>query len=159
MLDWESLFKRYVWDDRTTPYFIATGKLTRRQADSEVFAYCLFVGVLFSVVALSAMSELSPHGRSPLIMLYGFTVVFASLLLNYTKLVSAAVYLGATPLAGLAYLVIYGIGSDRESVDTIVVAIVLLLILWYSLRLVRIVQQYPTMPEGSEESPRRRLFK
>jgi hypothetical protein len=159
VLDWESLFKRYVWNDRTTPYFIAAGKLTRRQADSEIFAYCLFVGVLFSVVALSAMSEQSPHGRSPLVMLYGFTVVFASLLLNYTKMVPAAVYLGATPLAGLIYLMIYGIGSAREAVDTAVVTVVLLLLLWYSLRLVKIARQYPLLVEGNEESPRRRLFK
>lgn len=159
MLDWEGLFKRYVWDDRTTPYFTPVAKLTRRQADSELLAYSLFMGVLFTVVALSSMSELSPNGRSPLVALYGFTVVCACLLLNYTKAVPAALYLGAAPLAGLAYLVLGGSGAEREPIDTAFVAGILLLLFWYSVRLVNLARSYPYLPEGEDAPPRRRLFK
>lgn len=161
VLDWEGLFKRYVWDDRTTPYLVPVAKLNRRQADSEVLAYCLFMGVLFTVVALGAMSELSPTGRSPFTTLYGFTVVCACLLLNYTKAVPAAVYLGTAPLAGLVYLAatLAGSGTPREPIDTSMVAVVLLLLLWYSVRLVNLARGYPQMPEGDALPPRRRLFK
>lgn len=158
MLDWEGLFKRYVWDDRTTPYRIPVAKLTRQQADSEILIYCLIAGVLFAVVGFGAMSDQTPHGRSPLIALYGFTVVCAAVLFHYTKAVPAAYYLGATPAAGLLYLLIYGLGSKRELIDTAVVGAILLLLLWYSLRLVGIARAYPGLPEG-EQPPRRRLFK
>ena len=59
MLDWEGLFKRYVWDNRTTPYLVPLSKLNRRQADNEILAYSLFVGVLFGIVAITALSEIS----------------------------------------------------------------------------------------------------
>lgn len=159
MLDWEGLFKRYVWDDRTTPYLVPVTRLNRRQADSEILAYSLFMGVLFSVVALSSMSEMAPNGRSPLTVLYGFTVVCACLLLNYTKAVPAALYLGMAPLAGLAFLALVGMGSGRQPIDTAFVAAILLLLLWYSVRLVNVVRGYPDMPEGDAPPPRRRLFK
>lgn len=159
MLDWEGLFKRYVWDERTTPYLVPVSRLTRQQADSEIFAYCLFAGILFVVVALGAMGDASPHGRSPLVTLYGFSVVVACLLLHYTKAVPAAFYLGLAPAAGLAYLVIYGLASDRAPVDTAIVAGVLLLLLWYSLRLIAVTRAYPSLPRGEHAAPRRRLFK
>lgn len=159
MLDWENLFKRYVWDDRTTPYLVPVARLTRRQADSELLAYSLFMGVLFSVVALTALSELGPHGRSPVTTFYGFTVVCACLLLYYTKAVPAAFYLGAAPLAGLGYIAFFGPGADREPIDTALVAGILLLLLWYSIRLVNLTRSYPHMPEGDAAPPRRRLFK
>ena len=65
MLDWEGLFKRYVWDDRTTPYLVPLSKLNRRQADNEILIYSLFVGVLFGIVAITALSDETLHGRSP----------------------------------------------------------------------------------------------
>jgi hypothetical protein len=159
VLDWEGLFKRYVWDDRTTPYLVPVTRLNRRQADSEILAYSLFMGVLFSVVALSAMSELAPNGRSPITAFYGFTVVCACLLLNYTKAVPAALYLGIAPLAALVFLALAGMGSGREPIDTAFVAAILLLLLWYSVRLVNVVRSYPDLPEGDSVPPRRRLFK
>ncbi len=159
MLDWEGLFKRYVWDDQTTPYLIPVAKLNRRQADSELLFYSLFVGILFAVVALSALSDAAPHGRSPFMTLYGFSVVCAALLLHFTKSVAAAMYLAATPLAGLVYLLFFGLGADRELGDTVIVAVILLLLLWYSLRLINLARSYPELPEGDAPPPRRRLFK
>jgi len=160
MLDWESLFKRYVWDNRTTPYLVPLSKLNQRQAHHEILAYCLFVGVLFGIIAITALSDATPHGRSPSIGLYAFTVVCACIVLGFTKSYPAALYLGATPLAGLVYLFVYGFGSDRARVDTIVVAIIALLFLWYSLRLVALAYSYTNFPQPSDEkSPQRRLFK
>ena len=160
MLDWENLFKRYVWDDRTTPYLVPLSRLNRHQADNEILAYCLFLGILFGVVALTAMSGATPHGRSPIIATYGITVVFAAIAFGIAKNYFAALYLSATPLAGLTYLLIYGFRSDRQLVDTLLVALVVLLLLWYSLRVIGLARIYPKLrvPEN-EEQPRRRLFK
>ena len=160
MLDWEGLFKRYVWDDRTTPYLVPLSKLNRRQADNEILAYSLFVGVVFGIVAITALSDSTPHGRSPVIGLYGFSVVCACILFGFAKSYPAALYLSATPLAGLVYLFIYGFDSHRPRIDTIFVGIIVLLLLWYSLRLIALARVYPGLPEpGDEKSPKRRLFK
>lgn len=159
MLDWEGLFKRYVWDDRTTPYLVPVAKLNRQQADSEVLAYSLFVGVLFSVVALGAMSEMSPHGRSPAAGFYAFTVVCACLLLHYTKAVPAALYLGTAPLAGLGYVAVVGTTSGRNPIDTAVVAAILIVLALYSFRLLNLIRRYPSLPDNGAAPPRRRLFK
>ncbi|GHD46344.1 hypothetical protein GCM10017083_15360 [Thalassobaculum fulvum] len=159
MLDWEGLFKRYVWDDRTTPYLVPVARLNRRQADSEILAYSLFMGVLFSVVALGAMSEMTPLGRSPVAGFYAFTVVCACLLLHYTKAVPAALYLGTAPLVGLGYVAVAGRNAGRDPIDSAIVAAILIVLAWYSLRLVNLARRYPNLPESDAAPPRRRLFK
>ena len=70
MLDWENLFKRYVWDDRTTPYLIPVKRLKRQQADYEILAYSVVIGILFGVVSITALTDVGPQGRSPNISLY-----------------------------------------------------------------------------------------
>ena len=160
MLDLENMFKRYVWDDRTTPYLVPLSRLNRYQADNEILAYCLFMGILFCIVGLTAMSGATPHGRSPIMALYGITVVLAAIAFGIAKNYFAALYLSATPLTGLVYLLIYGFRSDRYLVDPLLVGLVVLLLLWYSLRVIALARAYPNLrkPEN-EEQPRRRLFK
>ena len=159
MVDWENLIKRYVWDDRTTPYLVPVARLNRRQADYEIAAYCLFLGILFGVVSLASLTDATPHGQSPGMAMYGFTVVCATVLFGIAKSTAAALYLSATPLAGFAYLLVYGVGG-RELLDTLIVAVILLILLRYSLRIVAISRAYPGLPEaGEEDTPRRRLFK
>ena len=160
MMDWEKLFKRYVWDDRTTPYLVPVARLNQRQANYEIKAYSLFLGILFGVVAITSLSADAPHGYSPGMALYGFSVVCAAVCFGMAKAYAAALYLSATPLAGLAYLLIYGFGSERALVDTVIVAVVLLLLLQYSLRIVAVARAYPSPPAAPhDDNPRRGLFK
>ena len=147
-MDWENLFKRYVWDARTTPYLVPIAQLNRRQADSEILAYCLFLGILFGVVAVSSLSALAPHGYSPGMAFYGFSVVCAAVCFGIAKSYLAALYLAATPLTGLVYVGLYGFGSERELLDTVIVAVVLLLLLRYSHRIVALARAYPDLPEA-----------
>ena len=159
-MDWESLFKRYVWDENTTPYLVPVARLNRRQADSEIMIYSLFLGVLFGVVAVASLTADAPHGFSPGMALYGFSVVCAAVCFGVVKSYLAALYLSATPVAGLAYVLLYGLGSERELLDTVVVAIVLVLLLRYSRRIVAVARAYPELPEApDDDTPRRRLFK
>ena len=45
-VNWENLVKRYVWDDDRTPYLVPASRITRRQADYEIYAYTVFLGDL-----------------------------------------------------------------------------------------------------------------
>jgi len=159
MLDWEGLFKRYVWDTDRTPYFTPVARLTQAQANYEILAYALFMGVLFTVAALGALSEKSLFGRSPLVGLYAFTVVSASVILYYAKLFWAAVYVAAAPAAGLVAVAAYGFMGDRARMDSIIVGGLLILLMLYAPRILQVVRSYPDMPEGVAPERRRKLFK
>lgn len=159
MLDWENLFKRYVWDTRTTPYFTPVARLNRGQADYEILAFCLFVGILFAVVALGALTEKALFGRSPMLGLYAFSVVAGAVIFNYTKVLWSAFYVAAAPLACLVYVVVYGFAAGRPHMDSLLVGGFVVLILLYAPRLIGIARAYPSMPDAPTPPPRRRLFK
>ena len=146
-LDWDGMFRKYVWNVDTTPYFTAVPDMTRRQADSEVRFYCWFIIILFGVITLTSFKGGMEDG-SVGVAYYGLTVVCAGVLFGIAKFYPAALYLSATPLVSLAYLWLYGVGSERSLGDTIIVTLVLLGLLRYSLRLVAIARAYPKMPEA-----------
>ena len=145
-MDWESLFKKYIWNDQTTPYLTAVPDLNQRQAKSEISIYALFLGVFFTIVAIVSLGG-GPIERSVGLGIYSFSVVCAAVIFAIMKSYPAALYLSATPLAALAYLFIYGFSSERENVDTLIVAGILLLLLRYSLRIVAVARDYPTFPK------------
>lgn len=145
-MNWEKMFLRYVWNDQTTPYLVPLDKLNRRQGNSEILIYSLFIGVFFAVVSLIALSG-GPEGRSVGVSTYGFTVVCAAALFIILKSYSAALYLSATPLVALAYVFLYGLGSERALFDTVIVTVILLLLLRYSFRIVALARLYPSLPD------------
>ena len=144
-MDWEKLFLKYVWDDQTTPYLVAVDKLNRRQGNSEILIYSLFLGVFFGAAALISLRGGS-GGQSFGVAYYGFSVVCASVLFVILKSYPAALYLSATPAVALVYLYFYGLGSERETYDTVIVTVILLLLLRYSLRIVALARAYPNLP-------------
>lgn len=152
-MDWESLFKKYIWNEQTTPYLTAVPDLNQRQGKSEILSYSLFLGVFFGIVALLALGK-GHEQYATGVGFYGFTVVCAAVIFGIMKNYYAALYLSATPVASLAYLLFYGLGSERENVDTIIVAGISLLLLRYSLRIVAIARAYPTFPIVDEPSYR-----
>ncbi len=149
-MDWDGLFKKYIWNDQTTPYLTAVPDLNQRQGKNEIFVYSLFLGVFFTVVALLTLGKAQLQYGSG-VGFYSFTVVCAAVIFGILKNYHAALYLSATPLVSLAYILLYGFGSEREKIDTIIVAGILLLLLRYSLRIVAVARAYPTLPpsEGS----------
>ena len=149
-LDWEGMFRKYIWNVETTPYFTAVPDMNRRQANSEIRFYCWFIMILFGVITLTSFRG-GLEGGSAGVAYYGFTVVCAAVLLGMAKFYCAALYLSAAPLVSLAYLWIFGVGLDRPLGDTIIVTVVLLGLLRYSLRLVAIAKAYPEMPEAPSD--------
>lgn len=145
-MNWEKLFLRYIWNDQTVPYLVPVDKLNRRQGNSEILIYSLFLGVFFALAALHALRG-EPGGASYGVAYYGFSVVCAAALFIILKSYYAALYLSATPAVALAHLYLSGLIFERETGDTVVVTAVLLLLLWYSFRIVAVARAYPDMPE------------
>jgi hypothetical protein len=148
-MDWEGLFKKYIWNEQTTPYFTKVSDLNQRQGKSEIILYSLLLGVFFAIICLfsiGAKTELYGHGVS----LYGFSIVCAAVIFGIMNNYYAALYLSASPLASLAYLFFHGLSSNREDIDTLIVTILLLLLLRYSIRIVTIAKSFPDFPEPKE---------
>ncbi len=149
-MDWEKLFKRYVWDDEKTPYFVPVTKLSRTQANYEIRAYTIFVGFLFALVSVTSLSEAAPHGKSIGASFYGFTMVCAAIVFAMTKSYYAALYCGAAPLVALAYIYFYGFHAQLVPADHVVILVFVLLWLRYSWRIVKMARRYPYMAETSK---------
>lgn len=143
-MNWEKLFKRYIWDDERTPYFVPAARMTRKQADYEIFAYAIFLGSLFTVLCLVV---LSPAARSEGALLYLFTVIVATIVLGMTKHLYAAYYTGAAPLVLMAYLLLYGFPADLAAIDHFVLIVFALVWLRYAFRVAGIAKAYPDMPD------------
>ena len=131
-LDWEKLVRRYVWHDERTPYFTRVAHLTRRQAHYELFAYALFMGILFGVIALAA--------GSTAVSLYAFSVCCAAIFLATTRHAWSALWCALAPLAALAYFALAGFDPRLETADKVLLVAVALAGLAYSPRIVAVAR-------------------
>ena len=155
-MSWEKYIKKYVWDDNKTPYLVPVRRLRRSQADHELFAYTLFIALLFAIVSVIALTDSAPHGRSHAVALYAFSVAFIAVLFGLSKHVYAAYYLATAPLATLAYFLLAGFPPNLHMIDKLLLVGVSLILLRYSLRVMAIAKTYPDLPEtapGPENPP------
>ena len=148
-MDWEGLFKKYIWNEQTTPYFTKVSELNQRQGKSEIILYSLLLGVFFAIASLFSIGSGAEQYGSGL-GLYSFSIVCAAVIFGIVKNYYAALYLSASPAASLAYLFFHGLSSSRERIDTLIVTILLLLLLRYSIRIVAIAKSYPNFPIPKE---------
>ncbi len=146
-MNWEDFVKRYVWDDDRTPYFVRVAKITRRQADYEIYAYTLFLGSLFGVITLGALAGVLPQGRSEAVALYGLTMVCSTILFGATKHLWPALYCSAAPVATLFYLFTSGFPPQLAAIDRFVLIGFALIWLRYSMRIVGLAKAYPGLPD------------
>lgn len=154
MLDWVGLFKRYVGDDIKTPYFVATSRLTRRQANNEVFVYALCLTVLSGVVGVASLSPALPHGSTLTVSLCAFIVMGGAIAFGFSKHPAAAAICATAPVAALLYFTIYGFHPNAATGDKILQLIIVALWLRYSWRILQIARAYPSMTE--QEPPERK---
>jgi hypothetical protein len=148
-MDWYSFIKKYVWDENKTPYFVPVQKLSKSQAEHELFSYTFFVALLFAVIAIISLTENAPHGKSPAVALYAFSVSCSAVLFGITKHVYAAYYFAMAPLAVLAYFFGVGFPPNLATIDKLVLIAITLGLLRYSMRVVAIAKAYPHMPEST----------
>ena len=141
-LDWEKLFKRYVWDDDRTPYLTRVRNLSRTQAHYELFGYSVFMGVLFGVIAVVTLSPKLPHAGAAIVPIYAFTVCCAAVLLGFTRHPWAALWCAAAPLAALGYFAVWGFHSNLDFGDKVLLVAVALASLLYSRRVVAVTRAW-----------------
>jgi hypothetical protein len=144
-LNWEKLFKRYVWDDDRTPYLTRVRNLSRTQAHYELFGYSLFMGVLFGVLAVVTLSPKLPHAGAAIVPIYAFTVCGAAVILGFTRHPWAALWCAAAPLAALAYFAVWGFHPNLDFGDKVLLVTVALASLLYSRRVVAVTRAWPRL--------------
>jgi hypothetical protein len=151
-MNWEGFIKRYIWDDDRTPYLVRVSRITRRQADYEIYLYTVFIGLLFAVATLAALAGALPQGRSEAVALYGFSMVCAAILFGATKHLWPALYCSAAPLAVLFYFFTQGFPPQLGTIDHVVLIVFALIWLRYSMRVVSLAKAYPDLPETPPEA-------
>ena len=145
-LDWEKMFKRYVFDDERTPYFTRAERLTQTQARYELFVYTVFLGALFAVLSVATLSPDLPHRGAAGVSAYALSVVLAAVAFGVTRHAWTAAYCASAPLAALFYFLIYGFHPNLGTADKVLLVVVVLVWLRYSWRVLAIVRFYPSMP-------------
>ena len=141
-LNWEKLFKRYVWHDDRTPYLTRVANLTALQARYEIFGYALFMGVLAGLLSVVTLSPTLPHGSAAIVPVYAFTVCCAAVILGFTRHPWAATWCALSPLAALAYFGAWGFHANLEDGDKALLVVVALAGLLYSLRVVAVARAW-----------------
>jgi hypothetical protein len=141
-LDWEKLFKRYVWHDDRTPYLTRVANLTRLQAHYELLGYSLFMGVLFGALSVVALSSRLPHGGAAIVPLYAFTLCCAAVILGFTRHAWAALWCAGAPLAMLAYFGYWGFHPNLEIGDKVLLVAGMVAWLLYSRRVVAVARAW-----------------
>lgn len=146
-MDLDKYFKKYVWDDERTPYFVSVARLTRGQAGYEILFYALFVGVLFAGISIASLSNKLPHGSAAIVSIYAFTVVCAAVLLGMSRHPWAALWCASPPLAALAYFAAYGFHPNLGPMDKILLVGAMIAWVAYARRLLAVARAYASLPD------------
>ena len=159
MFKLQNFLKRYVWDSETTPYFTAISKLSRSQADSELFFFAIMGSVLFGVGTFTSITGQAPYGVSKIAAIYCFTIVSAVVLVGTVKNIYAAYYAVSAPFVVLGTILLYGFPTKMELVDELVLLAIVVCIARYMWRVITICRVYKILPTREPENQtRRRLF-
>lgn len=164
-MGWYENVKSYVWDDRTTPYLVPVARMSRPQADKELFVYTSFLTLVFSVGALGALALTQARGN-PLFYaaaLYAVSVVWCAIYLAFTRDGLAARYCVTAPVAAFLGFVSGTLNPHLHWFETVLLGAFALVWLRYSLRVVALADAYDGLPARLPDdlppappSPRRR---
>jgi len=159
MFKLQNFLKRYVWDAETTPYFTAVSKLSRSQADSELFFFAIMASVLFGVGTFTSITGQAPYGVSNEAAIYCFTIVSAVVLVGTVKNVYAAIYSATAPIIVVAGLFLFGFPEKMALIDELLLLFIDLVALRYMWRIYTICRVYRMLPHRPVENrTRRSLF-
>mgnify|MGYP001571197358 CR=1 FL=1 len=159
MFKLQNFLKRYVWDPETTPYFTAISKLSRSQADNELFFFAIMFSVLFGVGTFTSITGQAPYGVSKAAAIYCFTIVSAVVLVGTVKNIYAAYYTTSAPLVVLVTIFVYGFPTKMELIDELVLLVIVLCVARYMWRVITVCRVYSILPTREPENrTRRRLF-
>ena len=151
-MDFYGFVKRYVWDENKTPYRTRVVKLTRPQAQKEIFVYALFLAILFAVatVVFSSETKLAGNYKSLGAAFYSFTVMSAAVIFGVTKHALPAMYCVTAPVAAFLHIFLTGMNPNLGTLEKAVLLGLCVLWLRYSWRVVGIATAFPHMPDKPE---------
>ena len=139
-MDFYGFFRKYVWDDDKTPYFVPVGRLSAAQARNEVFAFAVLLAMFALVIAGAALLGRAFQASAPGAALYASTVLSAAIVLGAKRHRLAAVYCAAAPLAALLYFLFLGFPPNLHVVDELLILALLLGLLRYGMRITAIAR-------------------
>ena len=143
-------FRKYVWNDDKTPYLTQVGRLTRTQARSELFVFSVLLAAFFFVAGFVALLG---DGFGVLVAVYAFAVCCAALALAATQHPLAALACATAPPGALAFLAIHGFSPRLHLVDKLLIGAILLALMAYTVRVVRIARAYPYLSDNPPAGP------
>ena len=146
--------RKYVWSDDKTPYLIKVGRLTRRQARNELFAFSVLIAAFFFMVGMAALLGASIVADSVGVAVYAFAICSAAIALAATQHPFAAIACATAPPAVLVYLLIIGFPPQLHTSDKLLIGGILLALWAYTARVVRITRVYPYLAEGEAPTPK-----
>lgn len=141
-MDWPSLVRKYVWDEEKTPYLVAPGRLSPRQARSELFVYGFLLALLASLVAAAVWLGAGPGAPagSPAVALYAASVALAAIAAGAGGHPLAAAYCATAPVALALSAVTGALRPAMPWSELAVVVAASALWLGYALRVVRVAR-------------------
>ena len=149
---WFSNVNKYVWSRERTPYFTAPEDMTEVQARHELFAYTILLGSVFAIVALGGLiaSLRDPALPQVLWLLCGSIVLWACVGLVRTRDPLAAWTVALAPAAILVQTIQSAIQAGALGPDRILIMGVVLVLLRYGWRVVRIARCHRVV-RGAEQ--------
>lgn len=158
-LDWERMFKRYVFDEARTPHLVRVSKLSRTQAHYEILFYAMLVVPVCIMLGIASLSGKLPHGDLPVVALYVLAAAWATIVFAWNKNQIAGAFSATVPLALLLYVAVFGFPENMSGPDSVIVTAVVIAWAAYNWRIVMIAGAYPDMidrPDDPVAKPRRR---
>lgn len=133
-------FRKYVWDEDKTPYFVPVARLSAAQARNEIFVFAVLLGMFASVIAGAALFGKAFQASAPGAALYASSVFSAAVLLAMARHPLAAAYCAGAPLAALLYFLFLGFPPNLHLADELLVVALLLGLLRYGMRITAIAR-------------------
>lgn len=150
-LDWGNMFKRYVGNSTKTPYFVAVDKLTRVQANNEIFVFVLFQSVLLLLFTITSLSDRMPHAGHAVVPFVTLVLLGATVAYGASKAYVAAAAAALAPIAAALYCAAYGFHPNLGSGDKAVLIAGLLIWARYCWRILGIARRYDDMAPGGPD--------
>jgi uncharacterized membrane protein len=143
MVIWEKYVKKYVWDERSTPFLVSVKNLNQAQAKKELFLFAIFLATPLAL-------QNSDFGYA-IITFFAVSIVTAAGYTNHAKNRNVAIYCGTAPLALLGYFIVNGFPPKLHLVDHAIMITMILCWLRYTFRVISITGAYSRL--SPDETP------
>ena len=151
-MHWFSNVNKYVWSRERTPYFTAPEDMTETQARHELFAYAVFLGSLFGIVAMGGLIATLREPALPQVLwlVGGGMVLWACAGLVRGRDPVAPWIVALAPGAVLIQTLFAALQAGALGPDRILIVAVLLLLLRYGWRIIRIARCRRAAPQDAQ---------